>query len=52
LTPDNMVFKLMGPVLVKQDQTEAKNNVETRLEFIRGEMFVCSIRPMSLADPS
>lgn len=40
LTPDNVVFKLIGPVLVKQEQNEAKSNVETRLEFIRGEMFV------------
>jgi len=38
LTPNNVVFKLIGPVLVKQEQTEAKNNVETRLEFIRGEI--------------
>ncbi|KAF5385317.1 hypothetical protein D9615_001418 [Tricholomella constricta] len=38
LTPENRVFKLMGPVLVKQDQMEAKSNVETRLEFIRGEI--------------
>lgn len=30
----------MGPVLVKQDQAEAKGTVEKRLEFIRGEMFV------------
>jgi len=32
------VYKLIGPVLVKQDQVEAKSNVETRLEFIRSEM--------------
>ncbi|RDB28369.1 Prefoldin subunit 6 [Hypsizygus marmoreus] len=38
LTPDNRIFKLTGPVLVKQDQAEAKSNVETRLEFIRGEI--------------
>ncbi|KAF8078742.1 prefoldin subunit 6 [Lyophyllum atratum] len=37
LKPDNRVFKLIGPVLVKQDQADAKGNVETRLEFIRGE---------------
>ncbi|KDR85319.1 hypothetical protein GALMADRAFT_234123 [Galerina marginata CBS 339.88] len=39
LTPENTVFKLIGPVLVKQDQAEAKNNVDTRLNFIRSEMF-------------
>ncbi|KIJ68574.1 hypothetical protein HYDPIDRAFT_106778 [Hydnomerulius pinastri MD-312] len=38
LTPNNTVYKLVGPVLVPQDQSEAKGNVETRLEFIRGEM--------------
>ncbi|KAG6862414.1 hypothetical protein C0995_011854 [Termitomyces sp. Mi166 len=38
LTPENKVFKLVGPVLVKQDQAEAKSNVETRLEFIRSEI--------------
>jgi len=38
LTPNNVVFKLVGPVLVKQDQAEAKSNVDKRLEFIRGEI--------------
>ncbi|KAL0951353.1 hypothetical protein HGRIS_008057 [Hohenbuehelia grisea] len=38
LTPENIVYKQIGPVLVKQDQSEAKSNVETRLEFIKGEI--------------
>ncbi|KAI1795486.1 prefoldin subunit 6 [Ganoderma leucocontextum] len=38
LTEDNMVYKLVGPVLIKQDQAEAKQNVNTRLDFIRGEI--------------
>ncbi|KAK7064323.1 Prefoldin [Favolaschia claudopus] len=38
LAPDNMVYKQIGPVLVKQDQAEAKSNVETRLEYIKGEI--------------
>ena len=38
LASSNVVYKLVGPVLVPQDQTEAKNNVEKRLEFIRGDM--------------
>ncbi|KAH9974512.1 Prefoldin [Russula compacta] len=38
LTPNNAIFKLVGPVLVKQDQAEAKGTVEKRLEFIRGEI--------------
>lgn len=41
MKPSNVVYKLIGPVLVKQDQAEAKSNVEKRLEFIRGEMYVC-----------
>ncbi len=45
LKPNNVVFKLVGPVLVKQDQMEAKSNVDKRLEFIRGEM--CVFRWMS-----
>ena len=38
LTPENAVYKLVGPVLVEQEQDDAKNNVETRLGFIRSEM--------------
>ncbi|KZT62694.1 Prefoldin [Calocera cornea HHB12733] len=38
LTSDNDVYKLIGPVLVKQDQSEAKSNVEKRLEYIRNEI--------------
>jgi len=32
------VFKLVGSVLLKQDQAEAKANVDKRLEYITGEM--------------
>ena len=42
LKPESVVYKQIGPVLVKQDQSEAKSNVDTRLEFITGEMFVIS----------
>jgi len=42
LTPSNTVYKLVGPVLVPQDQNEAKTNVETRLEFIKSEMSLVS----------
>ncbi|SCV67710.1 BQ2448_5321 [Microbotryum intermedium] len=38
LTPDNAVYKLVGPVLLKQDPTEAKANVEKRLQFINSEI--------------
>lgn len=32
------VYKLVGPLLVKQDLDEAKANVLKRIEFIRGEL--------------
>ncbi|KAH9113354.1 hypothetical protein AeMF1_012440 [Aphanomyces euteiches] len=39
LLDDNAkVFKLVGPVLLKQDTSEAKSNVSKRLEFIQNEM--------------
>ncbi|KAI5898415.1 Prefoldin beta-like protein [Schizophyllum commune H4-8] len=38
LTPDNVVFKQIGPALIKQDQAEAKSNVDTRLSFIQAEI--------------
>ncbi|XP_053735347.1 prefoldin subunit 6 [Synchiropus splendidus] len=34
----NTVFKLIGPVLVKQDLEEAKATVAKRLEYISGEI--------------
>ncbi|GAA6017817.1 hypothetical protein JCM11491_004633 [Sporobolomyces phaffii] len=38
LAPENQVYKLIGPILMKQDQDEAKHNVEKRLEWIDGEI--------------
>ena len=32
------VFKLVGPVLLKQDLDDAKQNVGKRIEFIQGEI--------------
>lgn len=37
LEDDANVFKLIGPVLIKQDLVEAKSNVGKRLEFISNE---------------
>ena len=37
MVSDN-VFKLIGPVLVKQDLDEAKGNVEKRINYISGEL--------------
>lgn len=38
IEPDGNVYKLMGPVLVKQDLEEAKQTVLKRVEYITGEM--------------
>lgn len=38
LDEDSNIFKLVGPILVKQDPLEATTNVKKRLEFIKGEV--------------
>ncbi|CAG8653016.1 16144_t:CDS:2 [Funneliformis caledonium] len=38
LKDDANIFKLIGPVLVKQDKSEATTNVNKRLDYIRSEM--------------
>ena len=38
LSDDSVVFKLIGPVLLKQDKGEAVMTVNRRLEFIESEM--------------
>merc|ERR1711860_260585 len=38
LSEDNNVYKLTGPVLIKQDLEEAKQNVQKRLDYINGEI--------------
>lgn len=35
---DGVVYKLVGPVMVKQDLSQAKDNVAKRLEFITGDL--------------
>ena len=40
LGDDSAVYKLVGPVLIKQDLEEARSNVEKRLQFIGDEMYV------------
>jgi len=37
LEDDANVYKLIGPVLVKQDLLEARGNVGKRLDYIRSE---------------
>ncbi|KAG9346433.1 hypothetical protein JZ751_006744 [Albula glossodonta] len=38
LNSENTVYKLIGPVLVKQDLDEAKATVSKRLDYINGEI--------------
>lgn len=38
LKPEDDVFKLIGPVLIKQDIEEAKQNVAKRMEYITSEL--------------
>ena len=40
LDDDSNIYKLVGPVLLKQDKTEATMAVNSRLEFIEKEMSV------------
>ncbi|KAL8816958.1 MAG: hypothetical protein Q9223_004121 [Gallowayella weberi] len=39
LTDDSTIYKLIGPVLLKQEKAEAESAVEGRLEFIEKEMY-------------
>ncbi|KHN75388.1 putative prefoldin subunit 6 [Toxocara canis] len=38
LDDDATVYKLIGPVLVKQDLTEARQNVDKRIDYIKTEI--------------
>ena len=38
LREDSVVYKMVGPCLLKQDQEESKQNVAKRIEFIKGEI--------------
>ncbi len=38
LEDDAQVFKLIGPVLVKQELVEVKTNVSKRIEFIKNDI--------------
>jgi prefoldin beta subunit len=37
---DSTIYKLVGPILVKQEKQEAVTQVNNRIEFINGEMCV------------
>lgn len=40
LNEDANVYKLIGPVLVKQDLAEANANVRKRIDYISAELYV------------
>jgi hypothetical protein len=40
LSDDANIYKLVGPVLLKQETSEAKSTVDGRLEYIEKEMYV------------
>ncbi|KAI4108998.1 MAG: hypothetical protein L6R37_000716 [Teloschistes peruensis] len=42
LSDDSKIYKLVGPVLLKQEKAEAESAVEGRLGWIEGEMSVPS----------
>ena len=38
LDPAANVYKLVGPIMAKQDLNESKGNVKERIKFLDGEM--------------
>ena len=38
LSENDIVYKMVGPVLMKHELSEAKSTVEKRLEFITGDL--------------
>ena len=38
LDESNTVFKQIGPVLVRQELVEARQNIKKRIEYIKAEM--------------
>jgi len=38
LEDESTVYKLVGPVLVKQELFEAKSNVQKRIDYIEGDI--------------
>jgi prefoldin beta subunit len=40
LDDGDVVYKLVGPILVKQEHEDAKMNVDKRVEFIAKEMYI------------
>ncbi len=42
LTGSPTIYKLIGPVLLKQDKTEVETTVNGRLRFLEGQMYICT----------
>jgi len=38
LKSDDVIYKMVGPILLKQEQSEAKTNVDKRIDFIQNEI--------------
>lgn len=53
LKDNEVIYKLVGPVLLKQEKFEADSTVKGRLEFIGGELYVLphSLHPIALLQP-
>jgi prefoldin beta subunit len=50
LDEDAKVYKLVGPVLMPQDLTEAKDVVATRIKFITGQVTEAELRAKDLEE--
>lgn len=51
LDDDANIYKLVGPVLLKQDTTEARSTVDGRLDYIEKEMYLLVLlTPLTLTD--
>jgi len=38
LKPSGEVYKMVGPILLRQDHTEAKENIDKRMSYIKNEL--------------
>lgn len=38
LKPSGEVYKMVGPILLRQDHTEAKENIDKRMSYIKKEL--------------
>lgn len=38
LKPSGEVYKMVGPILLRQDHTEAKKNIDKRMSYIKNEL--------------